>query len=122
MTIQSILAIGAAALTFLALPCVTGPCLQEIDRAQIEVDMRIEAIAGAGPSAKESTAATLHHQPTPGSLAAAEEKPGEGAQLAEAVAALARARAADSANDKSGCEKALADVRRILATPRTKGQ
>ena len=122
MTIQSILAIGAAALTFLALPCVAGPCLQEIDRMQIEVDTRIEAIAGAGPSAKESTAATLNRQPTPGSLAAAEEKLGEGDQMAEAVAALARARAADSANDKSACEKALADVRRVLAAPRAKGQ
>ena len=89
---------------------------------QIEVDTRIEAIAGAGPSAKESTAATLNRQPTPGSLAAAEEKLGEGDQMAEAVAALARARAADSANDKSACEKALADVRRVLAAPRAKGQ
>jgi len=42
--------------------------------------------------------------------------------MAKAVAALARARAADSANDKSGCEKALADVRCILATPRAKGR
>lgn len=91
MAIHSIL-IGATTLSFLALPCIAGPCLQEIDRVQIEVDTRIEAIAGAGPPEKESTAATLHHQPTPGSLATAEEKAGEGDQMAEAVAALARAR------------------------------
>jgi hypothetical protein len=112
----------AAVLTLLALPCVAGPCLQEIDRMQIEVDARIEAIAGAGPAARESTAATLHHQPTPGSLAATEEKLGEGAQMTEAVAALARARAADRADDKAACEKALADVRRALAAPSAKGR
>ena len=122
LTIYSMLAIGAVALTSMALPCVAGPCLQEIDRMQIEVDTRVEAIAGAGPPGRESTSATLHRQPTPGALAAAEEKLGEGDQMAEAVAALARARAADSANDKSACEKALADVRRALATPRAKGQ
>jgi hypothetical protein len=122
LTIPSVLALGAAAFAFMALPCTAGPCLQEIDRMQIEVDARIEAIAGTGPTARESTAATLRHQPTPGSLAAAEEKLGEGAQMADAVAALARARAADHADDKAACEQALADVRRALAAPSPKGQ
>ena len=55
-----------------------------------------------------------------GSIAAAEEKLGEGAQMGDAVAALARARVADRANDKAACERALADVRRALATPSPK--
>jgi hypothetical protein len=50
-----------------------GPCSLEIDRTQDRVDAMIAATAAAGPSAPESTAATMHRQPTPNSIAAAEE-------------------------------------------------
>jgi hypothetical protein len=113
MSIHRLL-LSAAALFLPILPSHAGPCSDEIDRMQIEVDARIEAIAAAGPTARESTAATLNRQPTPGSLAAAEEKLGDGPQTEEAVAALARAREAVRANDKSACEKALADARRAI--------
>lgn len=115
MTIKSIVAVGAAALTLLALPCVAGPCSQEIDRLQIEVDARIEAIAAAGPPARESEAATLHHQPTPGSIATAEERLGAGPEMVDAITALKRARESDSAGDKHACEQALAEARRAIA-------
>ena len=64
----------------------------------------------------ESTAATMHRQPTPGSIAAAESKLGDvSSQKVEAVeAAMARAREADHAGDQSGCEQALVDVQRAL--------
>ena len=64
---------------------------------QVEVDAIIEAVAAAGPTARESTAAMLRHQPTPGSIAAAEEEIGDGPKMEEAVAALAKAREADAA-------------------------
>ena len=80
------------------------------------IDAKLDAKAGAGPGARETTAATMHRQPTPGSIAAAEERLGElSAQTAEAAArAMARARAADGAGDKSACERALADAQRAF--------
>jgi hypothetical protein len=78
---------------------------------QIEFDARFKEMALA--TAPESKAALLHHQPTPASIAAAKEEAGQ--RMEEAFAALARAREADRANDKSACDKALADVRRAIA-------
>ena len=79
-----------------------------------EIDAKLEAKAAAGPSARESTAATMHRQPTPGSLAAAETKLGDvSSQKVEAVAAaMARAREANHAGPQSACEQALVDVQR----------
>ena len=51
----------------------------------------------------------------PASIAAAEQKLGEGKPEEAAVAALAHARAADAAGDKAGCDEALALVRKALA-------
>ena len=52
--------------------------------------------------------------PTPGSIAAAEEKLGNlsSENVGAIQQAIARARAADSAGDKDACEPALADVQR----------
>ena len=93
-----------------------GPCSHEIDSVQAAIDAKLGAKAVAGPSARESTAATTHRQPTPGSIAAAESKLGDvSSQKVEAVAAaMARAREAYYAGDQSACEKALADVQRAL--------
>src|SRR5262249_49781405 len=76
---------------------------------------RLNATAGAGPSARESTAATMNRQPTPQSIAEAEAKLGEvpPEKLEAVAAAMARARAADGAGNQSACEQALADVRRV---------
>jgi hypothetical protein len=93
-----------------------GPCSQQIDAVQAAIDAKLEATAASKPSARETTAATLHRQPTPGSIAAAEARLGDlPPQKVEAVAAaMAQAREADRAGDQSGCEQALADVRRAL--------
>ena len=40
----------------------------------VTIDAMLEAQAAAGRSTRESTAATMHRQPTPGSIAAAEVK------------------------------------------------
>jgi hypothetical protein len=96
---------------------VAGPCSQAIDSLQAQFDAKLEAKAAAGPSARESTAATLNHQPTPNSIAAAEAKLGEiSPETVQALkAAMAQAREADRAGDKSACERALADAQGILA-------
>jgi hypothetical protein len=110
------LVLGAVTVALLTLPGYAGPCTHDIDRMQAAIDARLEAKAAAGPAARESTAATTHHQPTPGSIAAAEAGLGEmSPQTIEAVgAAMAHARAADRADDKIACERALADVQRAV--------
>jgi hypothetical protein len=93
-----------------------GVCSQDIDHLQAEFDAKLEANAAAGPSTRESTAATMNRQPTPNSIAAAEVKLGEispeNVQVVEA--AMARAREADRGADERACERALADARRTL--------
>jgi hypothetical protein len=85
-----------------------GPCSAQIDAVQAQVDARATAIAGAG------TAALLHREPTPGSIARAEESLGEGASITKALSALERAREADRGGNEGNCEQALAEARRAI--------
>ena len=116
MSTQRFLVACAAALAASVSASYAGPCSHEVARVQAAIDAKLEATAAASPSARESTAATTHRQPTPGSIGAAVT--GLGAvppQQAEAVVAgMARAREADRAGDQSACEQALTDVRRAL--------
>ena len=116
MGMQQMMALVAAALALSTLPGFAGPCSQAIDQMQAKINARLEATAGVGRAAPESSAATMHRQPTPGSIAAAEGKLGElSPQTLETIAAaMTRARAADQAGDQSGCEQALADAQRTL--------
>jgi hypothetical protein len=116
MGIQRLAVLSAAALVASISSGHAGPCTQEIDGMQVRIEAKMGARAAAGPTARESTGALLNRQPTPGSIAAAEERLGEvSAQTVETVTrAMARARAADSAGDKSACEQALAEVQRAL--------
>jgi hypothetical protein len=91
-----------------------GPCTIQIDAVQAQVDARAAAIAGAGPVGRESTAALLHREPTPGSIARAEESLGEGASITKALSALERAREADRGGNDENCEQALAEARRAI--------
>lgn len=104
---------------FLAAPLPTaeaGPCSAEIDRIQARIDARLAATATTGAGASESPAALLHRQPTPGSIAKAEE--GLGELSVENVLSVQRgmeqARAADRVGDASACTKALTGVERAL--------
>jgi hypothetical protein len=98
----------AAATTFSVSPCNAGPCAREIDRDWTEVGAKIQARIGAGRSNIQGIVGLLHHQPTPGSIAAAEEKVADmWVPLETAVIALARAREADHANDPATCKQAL---------------
>jgi hypothetical protein len=59
--------------------------------------------------------ALLHHQPTPGSIAAVAKTLDDGwSPLEAAVTALTRAHEADRADDTSACEKALAEMQRAI--------
>ena len=72
-------------------------------------------------TAPESTAAKMHHQPTASSMAAAEVEAGQLSpeEFTAVKAATARAREADGAGDRSACEQALADVKRLLGSAGT---
>ena len=66
MRLQRFLMVCAVALAASTSASYAGPCSHEIDRVQAEIDAKLEAKAAAGPSARESTAARTHRQPTPG--------------------------------------------------------
>ena len=93
-----------------------GPCSDEIGNMMGRINAKLEAKAAAGPTGREGVGAGMSVQPTPRSMAAAEERLGEvSPEKVDAVRqAMSRARAADSAGDKKACEQALADAQRAL--------
>jgi hypothetical protein len=110
-----ILVLCVAATTFSASPGNAGSCAREIDREWTEVGAKIQARIGAGRSNIQGIVGLLHHQPTPHSIAAAEEKVADmWVPLETAVIALARAREADHANDPAICKEALMAAQRAF--------
>jgi hypothetical protein len=109
------LILSAVVVTFSTHPSLASSCSQDIDRAWVQVNAKIQARVAAGRSAPQSAIALLHHQPTPSSIAGAEERLIDiWLPIETAVAALARAREADGINDRIACEGALADVQRVI--------
>src|SRR5262249_12594933 len=76
MSIQRSLIACAAVFAASTSACYAGPCSQDIARLQAAMDARVGAAAAAGPRAPEGTAATMHRQPTPRSMATAESELG----------------------------------------------
>src|ERR1044071_6650080 len=107
---------GAVSFVLSTSAAYAGPCTDAIDAMQARIDAALEAKAAAGPTGKEGVPAGMSVQPTPRSIAAAEEKLGDVSAQTVAVVGegMARARAADAAGDASACEKALADVQRVV--------
>jgi hypothetical protein len=93
-----------------------GPCTDRIYETDLLVSKLLDAAAARGRSGSESAFATMHRQPTPGSIASAEEQAGDlSAEDVDAVTeAMDVARHADDAGDRAGCEKALGEVDSIL--------
>ncbi|HEY1980972.1 MAG TPA: hypothetical protein VGH13_12880 [Xanthobacteraceae bacterium] len=91
-------------------------CSNDIDHMQARIDANVEAIAAAGPAVPPGIGAGMGVQPTPFGIATVEEKMGELKRSTfDAVHdAMTRARAANSAGKYKACEKALADVRRLM--------
>jgi len=116
MTAHAPLALGAIVFVFAPLAAQAGPCTNEIYQADVAIGKRLGAVAAQGKTAPESNFATMHRQPTPQSVAGAEAQVGDlsEADLNTVTQDMEAARKADAANDHAGCEKALADVRRIL--------
>ena len=93
-----------------------GPCAGDVEKMQARIDAALEGKAAGGPAAKKGAFAGMSKQPTPGSMAAAEQKLGElSPQTVDAVRrAMAKARAADSAGEGSACASALTEVQRTI--------
>ena len=70
MTVPRFLLLNAAALAVSISSSHAGPCPPQIERMRASVDARL----AVWPSAPQSVAAMMHHQPTQASVAAAEER------------------------------------------------
>ena len=78
MKIARVLALSAVAFIASISASWAGPCSGEIDAMVARINAALASRAGAGQTAKEQAVATGRHvQPTPRSMAAAEEKLGE---------------------------------------------
>jgi len=111
-------ATAIAGLTFIlsAAPAHAGPCTDRIYETDLDVAKLLGAAAAEGRPAAESAFATMHRQPTPGSIASAERQAGDltADQLQAVTEAMDQARHADDEGDEAGCEEALNDVDRML--------
>jgi hypothetical protein len=116
MRFHSTIAFSAVALLLTVAPGLAGPCAKEMADVEAVFDAKLSAAAAAGPTAPESTLATLHHQPTPGTVAQAEAQLGDiSPENARIVTdALDRALAADERNDVQACREDLAEARAAL--------
>jgi hypothetical protein len=107
---------AATALALFASPADAGPCTDRIYQADLEIERLIDAAAANGKPAAQSTFATMHRQPTPGTVATAEAKAGNlSSEQVEAITkTLDAARDADDKGDRAACEKALNEAERML--------
>ena len=116
MNIRNAIAPAAAAFALIAAPALAGPCTERIDQANLAVEKLLDAAAANAKPAPQSTFATMHRQPTPGTVASAEEKAGSlsQAQVEAITEKLDTARDADNKGDSAKCEKALSEAERML--------
>jgi hypothetical protein len=116
MIVRQATAVAGMALILGAAPAHAGPCTDRIYQTDLDVAKLLDSAAAHGRPAAESTFATMHRQPTPGSIASAEQQAGDlTSEEAEAITeAMDVARHADDVGDRTGCEKALSDVDRML--------
>jgi hypothetical protein len=116
MIVRQATAMAGLALILGAAPAHAGPCTDRIYQTDLDVAKLLDSAAAQGQPAAESTFATMHRQPTPGSIASAEQQAGDlTTEETQAITeAMDVARHADDAGDRAGCEKALGDVDRML--------
>ena len=116
MGVPRLIMCSAAALGVSLATAQAGSCGPQIDAMQARLDARLAAIAAAGPAGKQSLNADLSRQPTPHSIAVAEERLGELNQhmVRSVRRALNRARAADARGNAKRCERELAIAERAL--------
>jgi hypothetical protein len=114
-----LLLLTSTAASFVAAPAsAKSSCSADLRRTQIAVDRALEQHAGASPSAPESRSAKLSHQPTPSTIARAENRFDHWPNGDVAVAALKRARQANKRGDLQGCREALGEAHTAIGANR----
>ncbi len=112
-----LLILTSTAAWFLAAPAsAKSSCSAELRRTQIAVDRALDQHAAAAPFAPESKSAKLSHQPTPSTIARAENRFDHWPNGDVAIAALQRARQANKRGDLQGCREALREARTAIGT------
>jgi hypothetical protein len=116
MIVRQGTAAAGIALIFAVAPAYAGPCTDRIYQTDLDVAKLLNSAAAQGRRAPQSAFATMHRQPTPGSIASAEHEAGDltGEEVQAITEAMDEARHADDEGDRDGCEKALSDVDRLL--------
>ena len=117
MRIVTIFALSAVTFAASIAASLAGPCTAEINSMVIRIDAALKARVAAGPTARQQgTIAGRHVQPTPRSVAAAEEKLGAISPETDQQVrnAMMRAQAADEAGDSVACKEALVEVQRVI--------
>ncbi|MGB7973348.1 MAG: hypothetical protein WCF81_03130 [Roseiarcus sp.] len=116
MIVRRAAAVGGMAFIFGAAPAYAGPCTERIYQTGLDVAKLLDSAAARGRPKTESTFATMHRQPTPGSIASAEQEAGDlTSEETQAITeAMDEARHADDEGDSAACEKALNDVDRMV--------
>jgi hypothetical protein len=115
MIVCNAIAPAIAAFALVASPADAGPCSDRLDQANVAVEKLLDQAAANGKPAAESTFATMHRQPTPGTVASAEEAGSlSRAQVVAITEKLDAARDADNKGDSAGCEKALDEAERMF--------
>jgi hypothetical protein len=94
--------------------CRAGPCLDEIEKAQDQLDVTITAIIDTARFARDARAAFGLPAAAPLGLPALAGVARDGSSIGEAVALLAQAREADRRGDDRACQQAVAEMRRAL--------
>jgi hypothetical protein len=116
MNVRRPTALSLAALMLFSAAARAGPCTGQIYDADLAISKRLDAAAARGKAAPESQGALLHRQPTPLSVAGAEEKAGDlsESEVKAITAFMDEARKADALGDAAACGKAIADAERML--------
>ena len=116
MIVRQATAVAGMAFLLGAASAHAGPCTDRIYQTDLDVAKLLDSAAAQGQPAPESTFATMHRQPTPGSIATAEQDAGNiTSEEAQAITeSMDEARHADDQGDSAACEKALNDVDRML--------
>jgi hypothetical protein len=116
MIVRQATAAAGMALILGAAAAHAGPCTDRIYQINLDVAKLLNSAAAQGRPARQSAFATMHRQPTPGSIATAEQQAGtlSDDEVQAITEAMDEARRADEAGDQDGCEKALSDVDRLL--------
>jgi hypothetical protein len=116
MIVRQAVALAGVAFILDAAPSHAGPCTERIYQTDLDVAKLLNSAAAQGGTKPQSAFATMHRQPTPGSIATAEQQAGDlTSEEAQAITeSMDEARHADDQGDSAACEKALSDVDRIL--------